>query len=106
MMLRVRPNSLHPVPGTTAIAAAFMIVRLVSLLLGVMAKPVRTGGASAEKSEMPGFINPQLATPKPKAPKATSYLHFDITPHRHQSRRPRGRSTQPTSGLSERRSKS
>jgi hypothetical protein len=42
-----------------------------------MAKSVRTDGASAEKSEMPGFIKPQLATLKPKAPKATSYLHFD-----------------------------
>src|SRR3984885_7293522 len=40
-----------------------------------MAKRVRTGGLSAEKSEMPGFIKPQLATLKSKAPKGDQWLH-------------------------------
>jgi hypothetical protein len=33
-----------------------------------MVKRVRIGGSTAEKSEMPGFIKPQLAVPKSKAP--------------------------------------
>jgi bifunctional non-homologous end joining protein LigD len=40
-----------------------------------MAKRVRTGGLSAEKSEMPGFIKPQLATLRAKAPKGDQWLH-------------------------------
>jgi bifunctional non-homologous end joining protein LigD len=40
-----------------------------------MAKRVRTGGGSAEKSEMPGFIKPQLATLKSKAPVGLQWLH-------------------------------
>jgi len=40
-----------------------------------MAKRVRTGRASAEKSEMPGFIKPQLATLKAKAPVGPQWLH-------------------------------
>jgi hypothetical protein len=32
----------------------------------VMVKRVRIGGSTAEKSEMPGFIKPQLAVPKSK----------------------------------------
>jgi ATP-dependent DNA ligase len=39
-----------------------------------MAKRVRTSGSAAEKSEMPGFIKPQLATLKTKAPKG-DWLH-------------------------------
>jgi hypothetical protein len=51
--------------GTTAIIAAFLIVVvLVSLRFQeVMAKCVRSVGSAAEKSEMPGFIKPQLTTP-------------------------------------------
>jgi ATP-dependent DNA ligase len=40
-----------------------------------MAKRVRTGGLSAEKSEMPGFIKPQLATLRARAPKGDQWLH-------------------------------
>jgi hypothetical protein len=40
-----------------------------------MARRVRTGGLSAEKSEMPGFIKPQLATLKARAPKGDQWLH-------------------------------
>jgi bifunctional non-homologous end joining protein LigD len=40
-----------------------------------MAKRVRTGGSAAEKSEMPGFIKPQLATLKASAPKGDQWLH-------------------------------
>jgi len=40
-----------------------------------MAKRVRTGRSSAEKSEMPGFIKPQLATLKTRAPKGEQWLH-------------------------------
>ena len=40
-----------------------------------MAKRVRTGRSSAEKSEMPGFIKPQLATRKTRAPKGEQWLH-------------------------------
>src|SRR5277367_1761453 len=40
-----------------------------------MAKRVRTGRLSAEKSEMPGFINPQLATLKAGAPQSKQWLH-------------------------------
>src|ERR1700684_3019219 len=40
-----------------------------------MAKRVRTGGLSAEKSEMPGFIKPQLALLKAKAPVGDQWLH-------------------------------
>jgi bifunctional non-homologous end joining protein LigD len=40
-----------------------------------MAKRVRTGGLSAEKSEMPGFIKPQHATLRAKAPKGDQWLH-------------------------------
>jgi bifunctional non-homologous end joining protein LigD len=40
-----------------------------------MAKRVRMGGLSAEKSEMPGFIRPQLATLKTRAPKGDRWLH-------------------------------
>jgi bifunctional non-homologous end joining protein LigD len=40
-----------------------------------MGKRVRTGGLSAEKSEMPGFIKPQLATLKARAPKGDQWLH-------------------------------
>jgi bifunctional non-homologous end joining protein LigD len=40
-----------------------------------MAKRVRTSGSAAEKSEMPGFIKPQLATLKSKAPAGSQWLH-------------------------------
>src|ERR1700679_3121923 len=40
-----------------------------------MAKRVRTGRSSAEKSEMPGFINPQLATLRARVPKGDQWLH-------------------------------
>src|ERR1700723_1659241 len=40
-----------------------------------MAKRVRTGRSSAEKSEMPGFIKPQLATLKARAPQGDHWLH-------------------------------
>src|ERR1700710_2542745 len=40
-----------------------------------MAKRVRTGGVSAEKSEIPRFIKPQLATLKAAAPKGGQWLH-------------------------------
>jgi bifunctional non-homologous end joining protein LigD len=40
-----------------------------------MAKRVRTGAVSAEKSEMPGFIKPQLATLRSKAPVGSQWLH-------------------------------
>ena len=40
-----------------------------------MANRVRTGGLSAEKSEMPGFIKPQLATLKARAPSGDQWLH-------------------------------
>ena len=40
-----------------------------------MVKRVRTGRSSAEKSEMPGFIKPQLATLKTTAPKGEQWLH-------------------------------
>jgi bifunctional non-homologous end joining protein LigD len=40
-----------------------------------MARRVRTGGLSAEKSEMPGFIKPQLATLKARAPRGAQWLH-------------------------------
>jgi bifunctional non-homologous end joining protein LigD len=39
-----------------------------------VAKRMRSGVAAAEKSEMPGFIKPQLATLKSKAPKG-DWLH-------------------------------
>jgi ATP-dependent DNA ligase len=42
---------------------------------GVMAKCVRTVGISAEKSAMPGFIKPQLATLKARAPSGNQWLH-------------------------------
>jgi bifunctional non-homologous end joining protein LigD len=40
-----------------------------------MAKRLRTGGLLAEKSEMPGFIKPQLATLKSRAPQGNQWLH-------------------------------
>jgi bifunctional non-homologous end joining protein LigD len=40
-----------------------------------MARRVRTSGLSAEKSEMPRFIKPQLATLKTRAPKGEHWLH-------------------------------
>jgi bifunctional non-homologous end joining protein LigD len=40
-----------------------------------MAKRVRIGGSAAEKSEMPGFIKPQLATLKARAPTGDQWLH-------------------------------
>ena len=40
-----------------------------------MAKRVRRVRSVAEKSEMPGFIKPQLATLRPKAPKGEQSLH-------------------------------
>jgi bifunctional non-homologous end joining protein LigD len=40
-----------------------------------MAKRVRIVGSAAEKSEMPGFIKPQLATLKAKAPSGDQWLH-------------------------------
>jgi bifunctional non-homologous end joining protein LigD len=40
-----------------------------------MAKRVRTGGSMAEKSEMPGFIKPQLATLRATAPRGDQWLH-------------------------------
>jgi bifunctional non-homologous end joining protein LigD len=40
-----------------------------------MAKCVRTVGISAEKSAMPGFIKPQLATLKARAPSGNQWLH-------------------------------
>jgi bifunctional non-homologous end joining protein LigD len=40
-----------------------------------MAKRVRTSGSAAEKSEVPGFIKPQLATLKSKAPAGSQWLH-------------------------------
>src|ERR1700730_5922028 len=40
-----------------------------------MVKRVGRGIAAAEKSEMPGFIKPQLATLKSKAPVGPQWLH-------------------------------
>src|ERR1700722_13025913 len=40
-----------------------------------MAKRVRTSGLSAEKSAMTGFIKPQLATLKARAPTGKQWLH-------------------------------
>src|ERR1700690_2032833 len=40
-----------------------------------MAKRARTGGLSAEKSEMPGFIKPQLATLRATVPRGDQWLH-------------------------------
>jgi ATP-dependent DNA ligase len=40
-----------------------------------MAKRLRRGVAAAEKSEMPGFIKPQLATLKAKPPVGSQWLH-------------------------------
>jgi bifunctional non-homologous end joining protein LigD len=40
-----------------------------------MAKRVRTGGISAEKSVIPGFLKPQLATLRSKAPVGPQWLH-------------------------------
>jgi len=40
-----------------------------------MVKRVRRGVAAAEKSEMPGFIKPQLATLRSKAPVGPQWLH-------------------------------
>jgi bifunctional non-homologous end joining protein LigD len=40
-----------------------------------MAKRVRASGVSAENSEMPGFIKPQLATLRSKAPVGPQWLH-------------------------------
>jgi ATP-dependent DNA ligase len=40
-----------------------------------MAKRVSRVRSAAEKSEMPGFIKPQLATLKTKAPKGDQWLH-------------------------------
>jgi bifunctional non-homologous end joining protein LigD len=40
-----------------------------------MVKRVRRDVAAAEKSEMPGFIKPQLATLKANAPKGDQWLH-------------------------------
>jgi bifunctional non-homologous end joining protein LigD len=40
-----------------------------------MAKRVRSVGSAAEQSEMPGFITPQLAAFKSKAPAGNQWLH-------------------------------
>src|ERR1700689_5482158 len=40
-----------------------------------MVKGARKGKSAAEKSEMPGFIKPQLATLKAIAPKGEQWLH-------------------------------
>ena len=40
-----------------------------------MVKRVRSGVSAAEKSEMPGFIKPQLATLRARAPKGDQWLH-------------------------------
>jgi ATP-dependent DNA ligase len=40
-----------------------------------MVKLVRRAGVIAEQSEMPGFIKPQLATLKSKAPVGSQWLH-------------------------------
>ena len=40
-----------------------------------MAKRTRINPAAAEKSEMPGFIKPQLATLKATAPSGDQWLH-------------------------------
>jgi ATP-dependent DNA ligase len=67
------PSTLNHFEGT--LFRRYGLFCQTGVLSRLMVKRVRKGVSAAEKSEMPGFIKPQLATLKSKPPVGSQWLH-------------------------------